>query len=130
MPFGQVVIGPPGSGKTTYCAGMQQFLRASNRKVAVINLDPANDDLPYEAAVDISELVALEEVMEHFKLGPNGGERRSMACQAPDACSAQPPGCPADRGMHAPGAPSSTSHLQCTRATAHKHTYASKGACL
>lgn len=25
--FGQVVIGPPGSGKTTYCAVMQEFLR-------------------------------------------------------------------------------------------------------
>jgi hypothetical protein len=73
MPFGQVVIGPPGSGKTTYCAGMQQFMRAAGRKVAVVNLDPANDELPYDAAVDISELVALEEVMEHYRLGPNGG---------------------------------------------------------
>ena len=24
--FGQVVIGPPGSGKTTYCKAMQEFL--------------------------------------------------------------------------------------------------------
>jgi predicted PilT family ATPase len=29
--FGQVVIGPPASGKTTYCAGMQQFLHALKR---------------------------------------------------------------------------------------------------
>ena len=41
--FGQLVIGPPGSGKTTYCTGIQQFLSATGRKVAVINLDPAND---------------------------------------------------------------------------------------
>ncbi|CAH2068822.1 unnamed protein product [Thlaspi arvense] len=27
MVFGQVVIGPPGSGKTTYCNGMSQFLQ-------------------------------------------------------------------------------------------------------
>ena len=71
--FGQVVIGPPGSGKTTYCSGMQEFLSKIGRKVAVINLDPANDALPYECAVDISELISLTDVMEYLKLGPNGG---------------------------------------------------------
>lgn len=73
MPFGQLVIGPPGSGKTTYCNGVSQYLRLAGRKVAVINLDPANDALPYEAAVDVSELVALETVQETLGLGPNGG---------------------------------------------------------
>ena len=29
--FGQVVIGPPGAGKTTYCNGMQQFMTALGR---------------------------------------------------------------------------------------------------
>jgi len=73
MGFGQLVIGPPGSGKTTYCNGMQQFLTSSGRKVAVINLDPANDSLPYECKIDVSELIRLEDVMEHHELGPNGG---------------------------------------------------------
>ncbi|KAL2084982.1 hypothetical protein ACEWY4_020500 [Coilia grayii] len=71
--FGQVVIGPPGSGKTTYCRGMQEFLTNLGRKVVVVNLDPANEHLPYECAVDISELVTLDDVMEGLKLGPNGG---------------------------------------------------------
>ena len=31
MVFGQVVIGPPGSGKTTYCNGMSQFLSLLGR---------------------------------------------------------------------------------------------------
>ena len=73
MSFGQLVIGPPGAGKTTYCNGMQQYLTLLGRKVAVINLDPANDVLPYECAVDVRDLVSLEEVQEETGLGPNGG---------------------------------------------------------
>lgn len=71
--FGQVVIGPPGSGKTTYCQGMQDFLSQLGRKVVVVNMDPANEGLPYTCGVDISELVTLADVMEAMKLGPNGG---------------------------------------------------------
>ena len=74
MSFGQLVIGPPGSGKTTYCNGMQQYLTLLGRKVAIINLDPANDTLPYEAAIDVGELVSLDAVMDNLKLGPNGGK--------------------------------------------------------
>ncbi|CAL8354971.1 unnamed protein product [Arctogadus glacialis] len=71
--FGQVVIGPPGSGKTTYCLGMQEFMGQLGRKVVVVNMDPANDGLPYKCAVDVSELVTLDDVMDNLKLGPNGG---------------------------------------------------------
>lgn len=71
--FGQVVIGPPGSGKTTYCQGMLEFLSHLGRKGIVVNLDPANEGLPYSCAVDISELVTLDDVMDGLKLGPNGG---------------------------------------------------------
>lgn len=71
--FGQVVIGPPGSGKTTYCHGMQQFLSALKRPACIVNLDPANDNIPYACDIDISELITLEDVMENLHLGPNGG---------------------------------------------------------
>eukprot|EP00250_Pteridium_aquilinum_P015602 c22668_g1_i1 orf=148-1059(+) len=73
MVFGQVVIGPPGSGKTTYCNGMSDFLQLIGRKVAVVNLDPANDSLPYKCAVNIEDLIKLEDVMNQHGLGPNGG---------------------------------------------------------
>uniref|UniRef100_A0A674EAV0 GPN-loop GTPase 2 n=1 Tax=Salmo trutta TaxID=8032 RepID=A0A674EAV0_SALTR len=56
--FGQVVIGPPGSGKTTYCWGMQEFLSHLGRKVVVVNMDPANEGLLCHG---------------YFRLGPNGG---------------------------------------------------------
>ena len=71
--FGQIVIGPPGSGKTTYCHGMQQFMKAIGRECCVINLDPANDFIPYDCQIDINELVTVEDVMKHLSLGPNGG---------------------------------------------------------
>lgn len=72
--FGQIVIGPPGSGKSTYCYGLHQFMSAIGRKLCIINLDPANDLLPYpECALDIREFVTLEEIMEELSLGPNGG---------------------------------------------------------
>ena len=70
--FGQVVVGPPGSGKTTFCAGMREFLQAAGRTVAVINLDPANDALRYPAAVDIRDLICLESAARACELGPNG----------------------------------------------------------
>jgi hypothetical protein len=51
---------------------MRQYLGALGRDVAIINLDPANDNPPYEAAVDLADLVSLEVVMEEKGLGPNG----------------------------------------------------------
>ncbi|KAF6229069.1 hypothetical protein HO133_007183 [Letharia lupina] len=73
MPFAQLIIGPPGSGKSTYCDGMQQFLSAIGRKCSVVNLDPANDRTSYPCALDVRDLVTLEEVMAEEELGPNGG---------------------------------------------------------
>jgi GTPase SAR1 family protein len=71
--FGQFVVGPPGSGKTTYCAGMHQFLSAIGRQPIVVNLDPANTDMNYPCTINIAEIVGLEVVMEELQLGPNGG---------------------------------------------------------
>jgi GTPase SAR1 family protein len=72
MPFAQLLLGPPGAGKTTYCAGMQQYMHALGRECAVINLDPANDTVPYACAVDIGELITITDVMDSMQLGPNG----------------------------------------------------------
>ncbi|CDI76133.1 Whole genome shotgun assembly, allelic scaffold old set, scaffold old scaffoldA_149, related [Eimeria acervulina] len=72
MWYGQIVIGPPGSGKSSYCFGMQQLLQALQRQHIVVNLDPMNDSLPYECAVDVMELIKGEDVMKNLQLGPNG----------------------------------------------------------
>lgn len=73
MPFGQLVIGSPGSGKTTYCHGLQQFLAALKRpNVHIVNLDFANQKVPYKASIDVNELVSVKDVMTELDLGPNG----------------------------------------------------------
>ena len=73
MPFGQLVIGSPGSGKTTYCHGLYQFLHALNRPISIVNLDPANGlSLPYPCAINIASLITVKDVMKELGLGPNG----------------------------------------------------------
>jgi len=73
MPFGQIVVGPPGSGKTTYCHGLSQLFSQTKRDCAIVNLDPANENIPYDCAIDISTLITLEDAIDTFGLGPNGG---------------------------------------------------------
>ncbi|KAJ7764619.1 hypothetical protein DFH07DRAFT_902913 [Mycena maculata] len=73
MPFGEVVCGSPGSGKSTYCYGKHQLFTALNRPISIVNLDPANDSITYPCAIDISSLITLQDVMNEHGLGPNGG---------------------------------------------------------
>lgn len=87
MPFGQIVIGPPGCGKTTYCHGLAQFYDAIERPHAIINLDPGNEAIRMKnindeddedgkrsnaVDIDVRDLISLEEAMDEFDLGPNG----------------------------------------------------------
>ena len=43
------------------------------RSVSIINLDPAAENFGYDVAVDIRDLISVEDAMEECKLGPNGG---------------------------------------------------------
>ncbi|KAM3122294.1 hypothetical protein SBP28_004484 [Candidozyma auris] len=71
--FGQIVIGPPGSGKSTFCHGMYQFLSALGRKSCIVNLDPANEHQAYPScALDIRDTISIDQVMTKHGLGPNG----------------------------------------------------------
>jgi len=68
-----LVIGPAGSGKSTYCNLMRSHCEAERRRVHVINLDPAAEHFDYPVAADIRDLISLEDVMSQMTLGPNGG---------------------------------------------------------
>lgn len=71
--YGQIVIGPPGSGKTTYCGKVYTFYKDKlNRDVAVVNLDPANENMNYKPQIDIMQLITVEDAMTSLNLGPNG----------------------------------------------------------
>ncbi len=73
MPYAQAVAGPPGSGKSTYCLGMHQYLTQLGRPCHIINLDPGNDLVAPEVTFDVCEVVSVPRVMEEAGLGPNGG---------------------------------------------------------
>lgn len=49
------------------------FLDSIERRTAIINLDFANDRLPYKATIDVRDMITLQKAMEDFTLGPNGG---------------------------------------------------------
>ena len=69
----QLVMGPAGAGKSTYCHAIHDHAAITKRKIVVANLDPATDTISYRVAFDIRELISLSDVMEELDLGPNGG---------------------------------------------------------
>ncbi|KAJ8957811.1 hypothetical protein NQ318_001807 [Aromia moschata] len=75
MRYAQLVVGPAGSGKSTYCSAMQQHGVDTKRNIEVVNLDPAAEHFDYEPLVDIRELIHVQDTMEDEELhfGPNGG---------------------------------------------------------
>lgn len=75
MRYGQLVMGPAGSGKSTYCATMQRHGFDDKRLIKVVNLDPAAEVFDYQPFIDIRDLIQLDDAMEDEELhyGPNGG---------------------------------------------------------
>ncbi|EDO07123.1 ATP binding protein family protein [Babesia bovis T2Bo] len=89
MRYAQIVVGPAGSGKTTYCKALQEYLSACRRRCHIINLDPATEeDVHFEDAegtqkvgsskeeystfdTDIRDFVDIGTVIEEDELGPN-----------------------------------------------------------
>ena len=71
--YAQFVLGPAGSGKSTYCEAMQKHFETHRRRCYIINLDPAVDSTSYEAEIDLRELIGVDDAMEELNFGPNGG---------------------------------------------------------
>jgi GPN-loop GTPase len=75
MRYAQLVMGPAGSGKSTYCSTIQRHAADAKRVVEIVNLDPACENFTYQPIVDIRDLIQLDDAMEDEELhyGPNGG---------------------------------------------------------
>jgi hypothetical protein len=67
------VIGTAGSGKTELTASFTRWLELQGEDVLAVNLDPGAIIVPYPANVDVRDYITVEEVMERYSLGPNGG---------------------------------------------------------
>ncbi|KAK8694196.1 hypothetical protein V6N13_071752 [Hibiscus sabdariffa] len=81
MGFAQLIIGPVGSGKSTYCSSLYRHCETLGRSIHIVNLDPAAENFDYPIAMDIRELISLDEVMEELGMGPNGGLIYCMAME-------------------------------------------------
>lgn len=71
--YAQLIMGPAGSGKSTYCNTIRTHCENSKRTVHCINLDPAAEEFKYPVSLDIREMITVDDVMEDLQLGPNGG---------------------------------------------------------
>ena len=65
-------IGTAGSGKSLLTATLGEWLRAAEQDVTTVNLDPGVRSLPYKPDVDVRKKVKVDELMDEYRLGPNG----------------------------------------------------------
>ncbi len=78
--YAQFVVGPAGSGKSTYCFTMQNAMASegSHRlRGLVVNLDPGQErteeqEKQYPFDLDVRELISVSDVLEELDFGPNG----------------------------------------------------------
>uniref|UniRef100_A0A0E0NUR4 GPN-loop GTPase 3 n=1 Tax=Oryza rufipogon TaxID=4529 RepID=A0A0E0NUR4_ORYRU len=52
MGYAQLVIGPAGSGKSTYCSSLYQHCETVGRTIHMVNLDPAAEHFSYPVSTD------------------------------------------------------------------------------
>ncbi|MEM0056909.1 MAG: ATP/GTP-binding protein [Candidatus Geothermarchaeota archaeon] len=72
------VVGLAGSGKTTVSYSLYEWYHNINQRVAILNLDPGVQILPYTPDVDVREYVTTWDIMEKYSVGPNTAFLLSM----------------------------------------------------
>ncbi len=59
--------------QSTYCKTLSTHFETIGRPAHVVNLDPAAEHFGYPVAIDVRDMIQLEDAMEELGLGPNGG---------------------------------------------------------
>lgn len=78
LPKSVLVVGLAGSGKSTLIHALNSYTYENKVPAYYVNLDPATAELDFSANVDIRDSVNYSQVMEGFKLGPNGAILTSL----------------------------------------------------
>jgi len=66
------IIGTAGSGKSLLTASLNELLKIGNQKSVTVNLDPGVSNLPYAPDIDIRNDININQIMDEYRLGPNG----------------------------------------------------------
>lgn len=77
-PISVLVVGLAGSGKSTLTHALNMYTYNEKIPTYYVNLDPATADVNFSANIDIRKSVNYSDVMEQFKLGPNGAILTSL----------------------------------------------------
>lgn len=73
-PINIYFAGTAGSGKTALTQGFQEWVKMQGYDAIAVNLDPGADFVPYPADIDIRDYIILQDIMDKYKLGPNGAQ--------------------------------------------------------
>ncbi len=68
------VVGPAGSGKSTFTAAFREWMLKNEYDTVTVNLDPGAEILPYSPDIDIRDIIDLNSIMNEYGLGPNGAQ--------------------------------------------------------
>jgi GTPase SAR1 family protein len=67
-------IGSAGSGKSSLTGAFNGWMENQKYNTITVNLDPGIENAPYVPDVDIRDWIKLRDVMEDYKVGPNGAQ--------------------------------------------------------
>ena len=66
------VTGTAGAGKSLLTSKLYDYYTQNGAFVAVLNLDPGVENLPYTCDIDVRDYVDIVSIMKEYDLGPNG----------------------------------------------------------